>query len=539
MKIRKVLYVEDDPSWRDAARRFFRDAEVVLSGGLDVEDLVGRHPDLDLVLLDFDLGIPEIDGSIILRRIRELYAGVCVGLFSSVERRGFTAKDAQLASFYVDKKESIDRNEAFERVTANWHAFMRSCCAPRVRSEWDRLQTVIVHTPASELRFVDVEAPFFLMEERPDESNAAREHALFRSTLQTAVHARVLDVRDLLLDVIQEAGTEEERRQLLSQLILDGEERRLAPAFLGAGCDLPSLGSLAIQDILAASAADIVRVLYEGWHTGNWARYRGRLGDQHVSILPPMNNAYFARDPGFALDGVFVISSMTKTIRRREARVLELVLTEHPWFKGYPVISMDRDSRPQRIEGGDVVALGVGRLAIGWSERTSFDSIKCLAEILLQKHEYVEVYAIPIPPRRAYMHLDTVFSLVGEGTAVVYPGALDAEMGFYRLFREEERGGASMRVEFSRESFIDRLRQEGFEIILTAAGDLDRAIMEQFADATNTLAVENRRVVAYRMNEATNGALEAAGIQVLKVEGGELVKGRGGPRCMTMPIARA
>jgi arginine deiminase len=537
MKIKKVLYVEDDPGWRDAARRFFRGAEVVLSGGLDVEDLVESHPDLDLVLLDFDLGIPEIDGSIILRRLRELYTGICVGLFSSVERRGFTAKDAEQASFYVDKRGSIDRNEAFEKATTKWHDFMRACCAPRVRSEWDRLRTVIVHTPSSELRFVDVETSFFLMEERPDESSAAREHALFRRTLQTAVHARVLDIKDLLLDVIEEADAEE-RSQLLSQLVLDGEERRLAPAFFEAGCDLPSLGSLAIQDVVAAPAVDIVRILYEGWHTGNWARYRGRLGAQHVSILPPMNNAYFTRDPGFALDGAFVISSMTKTIRRREARVLELVLTQHPWFKGYPVISMDRDAKPQRIEGGDVVALGRGRLAIGWSERTSFDSIKYLAESLLQEHGYIEIYAIPIPPRRAYMHLDTVFSLVGECAAVVYPGALNAELGFYRIFREEERGVASIHVEFSRESFIDHLRQEGFEIVLTAGGDLDRAIMEQFSDATNTLAVENRRVVAYRMNEATNDALEAAGIQTLKVEGGELVKGRGGPRCMTMPIAR-
>jgi arginine deiminase len=539
MNPKKLIMIEDDAGWIAEVKKYFTQTKCIFDQGTDYEKLIEDHPDVDLILIDYDLGEDRPNGSQILNRVKSLNKGACVGIVSIHKKGGFLASDAAVADFFVDKEKYIDRREAFKTIAYQWNEYMKVHCAPKVQSEWDTLKTVIIHTPSTELRYVDPEDPSFLMEEIPDENRAEEEHRKFILMLQELTHCRVLDIRDLITDVFALCGNEHERAALLAELVFGKYDRALYELFQKNGVDFPHLGTYAIGDMKKSKPEEIVRYIYEGWNTENWSRYRKEFKKQHVSLFSEMNNAYFTRDPGFALDGMFVVSSMTKKIRQRETRVLDTVLKKHPWFKDRAVESFSSDTLSQRIEGGDVVAIGPQRLAVGWSERSSFESIEKLAHRLLSEKNYKEVYAIPIPRRRAFMHLDTVFSLVGQNTAVVHPEAMDIDMGFYKFNKQVARGKTTTEKEFNSTSFIDYLKkQEGFSIIETAGGNVGLAKKEQFTDATNCLAVGEKRVVSYEGNRHTNEALEAAGVEVYRVEGYELVKGRGGPRCMSMPISR-
>ncbi len=288
--------------------------------------------------------------------------------------------------------------------------FMKDRCQPNIATEWGNIKTVLVHTPGTELKYVDVLDPNYLMEERPDIDRAAQEHQDFIATLRRTSQSTVLEIRDLLLDVFEMYEQEPEREQLLAEILFDDYEFSYYQKFRDAGIEFPHLCAQAIEDAKRLKSQEIVQFIYEGWNSANWPRYHSTFRKRHLAFLLEMNNSYFTRDPGFTLDDLFVTSNMTRKVRKREARVLDLVLRNHPWFEGATLKSFVRGSGSHRIEGGDVVAIGPKQLAVGWSERTSFEAIETLALELTNNHDYEKIFAIPIPKRRAFMHLDTVFS---------------------------------------------------------------------------------------------------------------------------------
>jgi arginine deiminase len=354
-------------------------------------------------------------------------------------------------------------------------------------------------------------------------------------------NVRVLDTRRLAEDVFSLAPADE-REQLLAEIVLDESEQELWRIFKETGQTFPSLGAEALQDMKGATPDEIVTRLYEGWSSTNWKRYSTQFGKSHVPLLLEMCNAYFTRDPGFTLNGLFVVSSMTRRIRQREARLLDVILRQHPWFSDdrsvrYPVQSFVRADPPNRIEGGDVVAIGPGELAIGLSERTSFEAIEALSRHLLVERDYQRIYVVPIPRTFAYMHLDTVFSLVSSDTAVCYPAAIGSNFLFF--YFERSPSGKDIVLSNGTQPFLVHLQDKmGFKLVETAGGHPGLAMAEQYGDATNTLAIGNGRVIAYAENHTTNDCLRNAGIEVIEIKGSELVKGVGGPRCMTMPVQR-
>ena len=72
----------------------------------------------------------------------------------------------------------------------------------------------------------------------------------------------------------------------------------------------------------------------------------------------------------------------------------------------------------------------------------------------------------------------------------------------------------------------------------TGGGDITEGAKEQFNDGTNTLAVAPGKVIAYTRNKVTNKVLEDSDVEVIRIDGNELVRGRGGPRCMILPLTR-
>jgi arginine deiminase len=542
MKPRKLLLVEDDAGWIEYLRKAFEPATIIVDGGTGWADAIQKNPDIDLILLDYQLPGSGTDGGAILAELRRIGTGACIVLLSGIRKGGFTAGDLKDADDWVDKDASPDRGVTLRNIGRVWDESMREACAPAIQNEWGPLRTVIVHTPAAELRYVFPDDPEYLMEDAPDEEMAAAEHREFVTALRKVSHARVLDVKDLVFDVL-EALSSAEREEALAQVLFEEPERKAWAEFRRAGGCYPHLVSQAIEDLRGAGPGEMVEALYCGRNSSDWERHKLTFGKgRHVSLLLEMNNAYFTRDPGFALDGVFGVASMTRRVRRREPRLLQLVLDRHPWFAGWKKLSpQTRRDSIHRIEGGDVVAIGPHELAVGWSERTSFETIEALALELFREYGYTAVHAIPIPRRRAFMHLDTVFSIVGDGTAVYYPEATEALGGFHTLRAEGEPPEVTVRHAYNAGSFIDFLQLErGFESpVPTAGGHPGLARANQFNDGTNCFAIADRIVVSYAANRATNDALAKAHVTVIKIPGSELVKGRGGPRCMTMPIARA
>ena len=181
-----------------------------------------------------------------------------------------------------------------------------------------------------------------------------------------------------------------------------------------------------------------------------------------------------------------------------------------------------------------MLALGSGRLIVGWSERTDIETIEALAARLIRKgFPYDELFAVSIPRERGYTHLDTVFTLIGRNRAISFSGSPPRKLEYRRYFRQ----GPSLRFE-SGSSFLDLLEKDGFDIVRAAGGSPGRDSADQRTNATNILAVADSRVVSYGFNRATNQALRASGVEVVEIEGSELAKGRGGPRSLILPVQR-
>jgi arginine deiminase len=254
--------------------------------------------------------------------------------------------------------------------------------------------------------------------------------------------------------------------------------------------------------------------------------------------INPIPNLYFMRDPLAIIGSGISINSMHTDARRREPMIIKYIYDFNPLFrKDYSQIWYNY-TIPHSIEGGDILVLSKEAVAVGCSERTSASGIEILARNLFAGNEELkEVLAVQIPPLRAFMHLDTVFTMVDRDKFTVYPGILD-RVSVYKLTRGS-RNGIKVSIENDLvEALKKTLKLPAVNLIQSGGGDIITAAREQWNDSTNTLAIAPGVVVTYARNEASNEVLRKNGIEVLEIDGSELVRGRGGPRCMSMPLVR-
>ncbi|MCA9255924.1 MAG: hypothetical protein KDA33_09815, partial [Phycisphaerales bacterium] len=190
------------------------------------------------------------------------------------------------------------------------------------------------------------------------------------------------------------------------------------------------------------------------------------------------------------------------------------------------------------IEGGDVIVLNHEALLIGASERTRSETIEVLARKAFEAGHVERVYEIPIPTERTFMHLDTVLTIVDHGVVVWFPGVME-HIKYIHHLEMDEAGKVIRRPD---ERNLERILSDEFgqqvEIVRTGGGDEHFASREQRTDGTNTLALAPRVACTYERNTRTIAAMEKAGIECISIIGSELVRGLGGPRCMTMPLRR-
>ncbi|KFN01347.1 arginine deiminase [Bacillus clarus] len=266
------------------------------------------------------------------------------------------------------------------------------------------------------------------------------------------------------------------------------------------------------------------------------------MEDHYPFYLDPMPNLYFTRDPAATVGDGLTINKMREPARRRESLFMEYIIKYHPRFANHNVpIWLDRDYKFP-IEGGDELILNEETIAIGVSARTSAKAIERLAKNLFSRQNKIKkVLAIEIPKCRAFMHLDTVFTMVDYDKFTIHP-AIQGPKGNMNIYILEKGPDEETLKITHRTSLMEALKEvlglSELVLIPCGGGDVIASAREQWNDGSNTLAIAPGVVVTYDRNYVSNTLLREHGIEVIEVLSSELSRGRGGPRCMSMPIVR-
>lgn len=264
--------------------------------------------------------------------------------------------------------------------------------------------------------------------------------------------------------------------------------------------------------------------------------------EDYPFYLDPMPNLYFTRDPAAAMGNGVTINTMTYKARQRETLFTETIFKYHPRFK-HQGVEMWRDRKTDTfIEGGDELVLTDKVLAIGISQRTKPKAIEELAKTLFKKNSSFEtVLAIKIPDVREMMHLDTVFTMIDYNVFTIHPGILrlDGSIDTYVIKRDKNTSNFSITHETDLTRVLkNALKVESLNLIQCGGGDIIAAPREQWSDGSNTLAIAPGVVITYDRNYVSNQLMRDNGIKVIEIASSELSRGRGGPRCMSMPLVR-
>ena len=392
-----------------------------------------------------------------------------------------------------------------------------------VDSEVGTLRSVILHRPGAELtRLTPRNNDALLFDGLPWVARAQEEHDAFAALLRSR-GVEVLLLSDLLIEALASgaariqgiaAAVDARRLGLPLAQELSAHLRGLPPPELAyllmAGMTFTEL------PFTADAGTSLVR----------------RMHFHDDFVIEPLPNLMFTRDSSFWIGPRVAMTSLALPARIRETSLTDLIYAHHPRFLG---VRRAYESHTAPVEGGDVLLLAPGVVAVGVGERTTPAGAEALARSLFDDNLAHTVLAVPIAQERATMHLDTVCTMVDIDAAVMYPAITDS-LSAFTLTRTSDGIRISDAAPFVKAAAvamgIDRLR------VIDTGLDPVTAEREQWDDGNNTLALAPGVVVAYERNTETNARLADAGIEVLPIAAAELGTGRGGPRCMSCPAAR-
>jgi len=396
-----------------------------------------------------------------------------------------------------------------------------------VTSEYGQLEVVMLHRPGRELLGITVHnMGELLFDDVPWLKEAQKEHDNFAKVLSDR-GVEVLYVEDLLKDVLQD---EEVKEELIKRVVmLEMFNPRTSTYLRDFLEELPSI--------------ELVDVLIGGLRKKD-VKLKGlglvaMMREEDGFYIRPLPNMYFMRDPSAVVGNKAIVSSMKYLARMRETLYLYFIFKHHKRFEGTSLWFGDspKDTHPYFIEGGDVLVLNGETVIIGCGERTTPATVERVSRRFFKDGNLKRVFAVEIPKKRTFMHLDTVFTIVDRGVFVVYPEVID-NMRVYELTPAKGWEISIKELPDIKSGLKKALDVDNIRFIYTGGGDESIAAREQWNDGTNTLAVGPGVVVTYSRNEVTNAVLRGNGIEVIDIYGSELVGGRGGPRCMTLPLRR-
>ena len=401
-----------------------------------------------------------------------------------------------------------------------------------VRSETGTLEQVLLHRPGAELeQLVPGELERLLFDDIPYLQAAQQEHDAFAEMLRHN-GTQVLYLEELMTQTL--AADPQVRRRFVRQFIEEGG--RIARHFQPALYEY--LTALTDDELVrrTMTGVSMEEFLPEGQQGALVSLTRG----SHRFVLDPIPNLYFTRDPFACIGEGVSLNAMYSPTRRRETIYGQYILKYHPDFAGQVPFYYRRED-PFSIEGGDILNLSPRLLAVGISQRTTPEAIEILARNIFRDEtaEIRTILALDIPNLRAFMHLDTVLTQVDRDTFTVHPEIL----GSLRVYRMTSGGRDSLQVTERTGTLEEILAGEmgltRVKLIRCGGGDRVASEREQWNDGSNTLCIAPGKVVVYDRNYVTNAILRDNGIQVLEMPSSELSRGRGGPRCMSMPLRRA
>ena len=396
-------------------------------------------------------------------------------------------------------------------------------------SEIGRLKKVLLHRPGKELENLMPEyLERLLFDDIPYLKEAQREHDAFADCLR-GQGVEVVYLTDLVAESLTGPEVRQEliRQYLAEANVADARTRESLEAYFDA---LPD--------------KEMVSAMMAGVRKSQLRTGQARLGDyvsatedDYPFAVDPLPNLYFTRDP-FATIGTGVsIHRMHTVTRNRETLFGKFIFEHHPVYRHAPRW-YDR-GETSSLEGGDILVLSPQVLAVGISQRTEEDSIDALAEtVLTQSKTFRKLLAFNIPKSRSFMHLDTVFTMVDYDKFTVHPNIL--QQITVLVMELDENRKMKIRQEDGRLEDIlkEHLELDHVTLIPCGQGSEIDAAREQWSDGSNTLAIAPGEVVVYSRNYVTNRSLEEAGVRIHTIPSAELSRGRGGPRCMSMPLWR-
>ncbi|EEM85669.1 MULTISPECIES: arginine deiminase [Bacillus cereus group] len=401
-----------------------------------------------------------------------------------------------------------------------------------VTSEIGELQTVLLKRPGKEVENLTPDyLQQLLFDDIPYLPIIQKEHDYFAQTLRNR-GVEVLYLEKLAAEALVDKKLREE---FVDRILKEGQ------------ADVNVAHQTLKEYLLSFSNEELIQKIMGGVRkneieTSKKTHLYELMEDHYPFYLDPMPNLYFTRDPAASVGDGLTINKMREPARRRESLFMEYIIKYHPRFAKHTVpIWLDRDYKFP-IEGGDELILNEETIAIGVSARTSAKAIERLAKNLFSRQNKIKkVLAIEIPKCRAFMHLDTVFTMVDYDKFTIHP-AIQGPKGNMNIYILEKGSDEETLKITHRTSLMEALKEvlglSELVLIPCGGGDVIASAREQWNDGSNTLAIAPGVVVTYDRNYVSNTLLREHGIEVIEVLSSELSRGRGGPRCMSMPIVR-
>jgi arginine deiminase len=400
-----------------------------------------------------------------------------------------------------------------------------------VKSEIGKLKTVLLHRPGIELENLTPKMlEKLLFDDIPWLDLAVQEHD-YLANLFKSRGVEVLYLANMVAEALD--SNSKVKQQFIKQFLFE------------ANVHSETLTSI-ITDYLNsfASTKEMVEKTMAGIRKSELPNFVKRTLSDYIRDYPfvtdPMPNLYFTRDPFCVVGSGVMLNKMYTLTRMRETIYGEYIFKYHPVYGNPPGIYYFRDL-PSTIEGGDVIVLSEKVIAVGVSERTHPQAIERLAKNLFYKYEtsFEKVLAVDIPKIRAFMHLDTVFTQVDYNKFTTH-SELQETMRVFELSRNPEIPGKLLinLIQKPLKDILEFYLEREIELIPCGGGDVISGSREQWSDGANTLAIAPGEVIVYQRNHITNELLVKNGIKIHTIPSSELSRGRGGPRCMTMPFYR-